>query len=270
MKRRQMRWILVLVPTVVALCLMVVAPVADAVTAHASPVPAPSPAAPATFAPPVGALLVPPGRSQSPKKPNDYSGYYENLVGALKLTSTITVPTVKCTNSATWGTVVGLLALANSNVSGEHGGGVEVGCAPVTGTPSYAAALCDPSFPKGCGALADVVLPGDTVAVTVTAAGGCNPACASVVVTVKDTTQSWTESWSGSSSQSDFDTFVVAVGASPLADFGKVTLTNVTSNGARFQGQKFNLIDNAGHTLARAGNLSQAKTSFSVKWLRAA
>src|ERR1019366_2740670 len=60
MKRRQMRWILVLVPTVVALCLMVVAPVADAVPAHATPFPAPSPAAPATFAPPVGALLVPP------------------------------------------------------------------------------------------------------------------------------------------------------------------------------------------------------------------
>jgi hypothetical protein len=215
--------------------------------------------------------VVPASATQSQTNSYEYTGYYAKIVGALELKATVTVPTVKCTNSATWGTDVGILALMDSPdpVAGtdEHGGGVEVGCAAVTGAPSYAAALCNPTFAKGCGALADPVAPGDAVDVTVTAAGGCHPLCSSLVVKVNDTTQNWTETWSGTS-QSDFDTFVVAVGAPPLANFGKVTLTGVTSNGTGFQGRKSNLIDSAGHTLARAGNFTAGRTSFSVKWLR--
>jgi hypothetical protein len=198
-----------------------------------------------------------------------YSGYYQNLVGALSLAATFTVPPVKCTNHSTWGSKVGVLALMDSS-SGqlEHGGGVEVGCDGVTGAPTYAGAICDPTFASGCGALSDPVAPGDMVKVTVVAAGGCSSTCSSVTVTVNDTTAPWTETWTGSS-QSDFDTFVAVVGAPPLPNFGKVALTSVTANGKGFDGQRFNLVDHDGKTLARASSLRKGKTSFSVKWIAA-
>ncbi|HXQ58858.1 MAG TPA: hypothetical protein VN799_02135 [Acidimicrobiales bacterium] len=241
----------------------------NALSSPASAVPStnsvPAPAA-------LGALAVPTPATLGAKNPNNYSGYYANIVGALHLTATMTVPTVKCTNSTTWGSDVGILAIMDSPdpVAGtdEHGGGIEVGCAGVTGTPLYSAVLCgEPTLPSGCTTLADTVLPGDSVAVDVAAGGGCRPTCGSVVVTVMDTTQDWTESSSGTSN-SDFDTFVAAVGSTPLVDFGKVTLTDVTSNGAGFDGRRSNLIDDAGHTLARAGTFTKARTSFSVRWVR--
>ncbi|HEY7947657.1 MAG TPA: hypothetical protein VID75_08275 [Acidimicrobiales bacterium] len=223
----------------------------------------------------LGPLTVPSAGARGTKKPNIYSGYYDNIVGALHLTASMTVPTVKCTNSITWGAAdVGVLAVMESPDPGpdggidQHGGGVEVGCAGLTGAPLYAATLCgEPSLPTACTTLADPVAPGDSVNVDVAAAGGCRPTCASMVVTVKDTTQGWTESTSGTS-DNDFNTFVAAVGSSPLADFGKVTLTGVTTNGAGFSGQRNNIVDDAGRTLARAGSFTNARTSFSVRWTR--
>jgi len=250
----------VFVAAATGLGLVLVAPLVNVVSAGAVSVsrsPAARPPAPA-WAPTAGARTVASAL---------YSGYYENLVGDTTLTSTLTVPTMKCTNHSTWGTPVGILALMDS-MSGqiEHGGGVEVGCSSPTGTPSYAAALCDPTFTSGCGTLTNPVAPGDVVNVTVSA-GGCAPTC-SVTVTVTDTTEPWTESWTGPS-QSDFDTFVAVVGAPPVPDFGKVPLSNVTIDGGGFGGRKYNLVDHAGRMLARASALSHGRTSFSVKWIAA-
>jgi hypothetical protein len=257
MKRRQLRWILGVAAAATGLGLMLVAPVVNALSADAATVSAPA-------LPALGLFSA--GHAQSNSL---YSGYYENLVGADTLTSTFTVPTVKCTNKSTWGTDVGLLGLMNSsNGQIEHGGGVEVGCSTLTGTPTYAGALCDPNFSAGCGALADPVAPGDVVQVTVSAADGCAPTCASVSVAVTDSTADWTESWTGSS-QSDFDTFVAVVGSPPVPAFGKVQVTGVTINGSGFDGQRFNLVDHSGRTLARASALSKGHTTFNVRWLAA-
>ncbi|HVC69452.1 MAG TPA: hypothetical protein VNC61_04210 [Acidimicrobiales bacterium] len=246
---------------------MLAAPLSDAIPANASPGPFRPAAAPALDVAAFDALTVPTGVIRGVKTPNYYSGYYANIVGSQILTATVVVPTVKCTNSATWGATVGLLALMDSGID-EHGGGVEVGCAPGNGTPTYSAALCDPSFQKQCSALADTVAPLDTVVVTVAASGGCHPTCGSLTVTVHDTTQGWSESSPGGTSNSDFDTFVVALGSAPLPDFGKVTLSNVSSSAVSFRWRKFNLIDAAGHVLARAGGFTNARRSFNVKWVR--
>lgn len=87
-----------------------------------------------------------------------------------------------------------------------------------------------------------------------------------MTVKVTDTTHPWTETYTGTSN-SNFNTFVAAVGSPPLADFGTVTLSNV-SNGPTFQGRRANLIDALGHTLARASALSNGRTSFNVRWTR--
>jgi hypothetical protein len=238
----------------VGLGLMLVAPVVNVLPANASADAPPVPAAGSVNGARSGASA-------------SYSGYYENLVGASTLTSTLTVPTVKCSNHSTWGTQVGILGLMDSS-SGqvEHGGGVEVGCSSLTGTPTYTGALCDPTFTSGCGALTDPVAPGDLVHVAVAASGGCNPTCSSLSVTVTDSTASWTESWSGSS-QSDFDAFMVVVGFPPVPSFSKVLVTNLSFNGDAFGQERFNLVDHGGKTLARASALSKAKSSFNVKWV---
>ncbi len=275
MKRRQMRWILVFVSMATGLALLCAAPLSNAASAQASAVAARSETVSVPGPSALTPLTVPSTEANGTKMPNNYSGYYVNIVGALHLTASMTVPTVKCTNSITWGNDVGVVAVMNSPDPGpqggtdEHGGGIDVGCARDTGAPLYAAALCgEPTLPQGCSILSDPVDAGDAVTVDVAAAGGCRPTCASMVVTVKDTTQGWTETTSGTS-ENDFNTFVAAVGSSPLADFGKVTLTDVTSNGAGFSGQRNNIVDEAGHTLARAGAFTDARTSFSVRWMRA-
>jgi hypothetical protein len=237
------------------LSMVLVAPVLDATSATAS-----------TTAPlPPPALTSLNGSRATPSEL--YSGYYENLVGAVTLQSTITVPTVKCTNHNTWGSQVGVLALMDSS-SGqiEHGGGVEVGCGAL-GAPSYKAALCDPNN-SGCAAVSNPVAPGDTVTVQVAASGGCSSTCTSVTVTMTDSTEAvpWTVTWTGES-QSDFDTFVAVVGSPPVPDFGKVVLSGTTINSAGFGGERFNLVDHANRTLARASALKSAQTSFSVKWV---
>jgi hypothetical protein len=255
-----MRRNLVLVSVATGLSLMLVAPSANALGAASAAAPVHSGPAPGA------ALLVPTTGPRGGKAPNDYAGYFENVVGGLTLTSTVTVPTMKCTNSATWGAEVGLLGVVESG-NNEVGGGVEVGCASVTGAPSYAAAVCDPTLTATCGTLANPVFPGDIVAVTVNASGGCKPGCSSFVVTLRDATRGWTESpWSGSTTSSDFDTFIAAVGFSPLADFGKVRLTDVSVNGTGWQ--RSNIVDDAFHTLARTSGLTHDRTSFTVKWVR--
>jgi len=259
-----MRWILASTAAAAGLSLVLVAPMVDVVSAYATaPVASQS------------QLLVPP--TGTPSGTSDgYSGYYENLVGPLTLSSTITVPTAKCTNTSTWATQIRLLAVIDSQTGsgnvGEHGGGVEIGCTK-TGSPSYAAALCDPSlssdlsYSGGCDSLTDPVAPGDAVTVTVTASGGCDPTCSSVATTVNDT-ETWSKS-AASASNSDFDTFVAVVGVPPLMDFGKVTVSRLSVSGAGFGGQKTNLVDLAGHTLARAGRLTKGRSSFTLKWVRA-
>jgi hypothetical protein len=109
---------------------------------------------------------------------------------------------------------------------------------------------------------------GDDVTVTVSATGGCNPTCASVTTTVDDTTAKWTET-ATSAANSNFDTFVAVIGAPPLVDFGKVTVSNLSTDGLSFSGSKANLVDLNGHTLARAGALTRGRTSFTLKWVRA-
>lgn len=178
MKRRQLRWISIFGSAAAAVGLILAA--TTAVTANASADSAASAPATAPAPPAWGALPVPALRASKVKTPNPYSGYYANVVGGLALTATVTVPTVKCTNSTTWGSEVGLLTVADSPdaVSGtdEHGGGVEVGCASVTGTPIYAATLCgDVTTPKGCHTTADTVDALDSVQVSVTGSGAAIP-----------------------------------------------------------------------------------------------
>jgi hypothetical protein len=265
MMRRQLRWILASVVAATGLCVVLVASVANVVTADASVVSSTS-----------GLVPTVPGRLS----PSNVGGYYnENLVGPLSLAATVTVPTVKCTNSSTWGTQARLLAVmdgptvAGGDANAEHGGGVQVGCTALTGTPSYAPVICDPSlsadltYSDGCDTLADPVAPGDTVKITVDASEGCDQTCGSVVTTVNDVTGDWTETVTGSS-QSDFNVFVVVAGDSPLLDFGRASMSDVSLDGAQFGGARANVVDLAGHVLARAGALSKVNQSFTVRWLR--
>jgi hypothetical protein len=267
MKRRQFRWILVCLAAATGLCLVLVSPVVGAVTAGANDVASTS-----------GLVPTVPAAKRSP---SNVGGYYdENLVGPLSLTTTVTVPTVKCTNSSTWGTDARVLAVmdgpavAGGDANAEHGGGVQVGCAALTGTPSYAPIICDPTlsadptYSAGCDTLADPLAPGDSLEISVDAGGGCDETCQSVVTTVTDTTEDWTETVTGSS-QSDFNVFVVVAGNPPLLNFGQVSLSDVTLDGAQFGGARANVVDLAGHVLARAGVLSKAHQSFTVKWVRA-
>jgi len=248
----------VLAVATTGLCLAVALPVVNVGAAAAAPRAVPR----APLSLPLGGA---PGRTNT-----EYSGYFENLYGAVTLTTTLTVPKVRCANHATWGSQVGILALmTSSGTQVEHGGGVEVGCSSPAGTAAYAAALCDPDYAAGCGTPPGTVAPGDVVEVEVSATGGCNPTCTSASVTVTDTTQDWSASWSGQA-QSDVEAFVALVGAAPVPDFGKVGVRDVTVNGAGFDGQRSSLADHNGNTLARASALSQAKTSFSVTWVRAA
>jgi hypothetical protein len=105
------------------------------------------------------------------------------------------------------------------------------------------------------------------VSVTVNASDSCHPTCSSVLSTLTDTTRGWTEQVDGSS-PSDFNAFVAVVGASPLLNFGKLSMSAVTLDGSRFPGKKSNLVDLTGHTLARAGAFAKARESFTVKWVR--
>jgi hypothetical protein len=189
----------------------------------------------------------------------------------------MTVPTAQCTNTGTWNTQVRVLAVldsqSGSSGNGEHGGGVEVGCTK-TGSPTYTGALCDPSlssdasYSGGCDALPSSVAPADVVTVSVTASGSCRPTCSSVATTVTDSTEHWTASVT-SASDSDFDAFVAVVGNAPLVNFGKVTVTGLSVSGGGFEGQKANLVDLDGRTLARASRLTVAHSSFTLKWVRA-
>jgi hypothetical protein len=269
MRRRQLRWILAGVAAAAGVSLVLAASAANAVPAPAVATVAGS-----------GQLLVPPTGTRAGTS-DGYSGYYENVVGPLAFSSSVTVATAKCTNTGTWNTQVRLLGVLDgqtgSSGTGEHGGGVEVGCTK-TGSPVYTAVLCDPSFTGdpsfsgGCDALsatADPVLPGDVVTVSVTASGGCQPTCSSVTATVNDSTEHWSAAPVTSASDSDFDTFVAVVGNAPLVDFGKVTVSGLSMSGAVFAGSKANLVDLSGRTLARASRLTRSGSSFTLKWVRA-
>jgi hypothetical protein len=264
-----MRWILAGIAAAAGLSLALVAPVADVVPANAS-----------TPAPGSNPLLVPPTGTRGGSS-DGYSGYYENVVGPLAFSSSLTVATAKCTNTGTWNTHARLLGVLDSQTgssgNGEHGGGVEIGCTK-TGSPVYTALLCDPSlsgdpaFSSGCDALsttADPVVPGDVVTVSVTAGGGCQPTCSSVTTTVSDSTGHWSAAPVTSASDSDFDAFVAVAGDAPLVDFGKVTVSGLSMSGTVFAGQKANLVDLSGRTLARASRLTRGGSSFTLKWVRA-
>ena len=231
-------------------------------------------------APATAAVPFPTGLSTSastmagPAGPSPFAGYSQNLLGPLTLTSTITVPTVKCADKSTWGTQVSLVAVMENQTTDatvEDGGGVTVGCT-LTGTPVYAPVLCDPSLSgpssssAGCEVLADTVLPGDVVQVTAAAGGGCNETCTAVSATVKDGTESWSESATGSSG-SDFDVFVGASGGPPLVRFGTVSMSAVAVDGSRFGGVRTNLVGFSGHTLAKASRFSKGGV-FTVKWVK--
>jgi hypothetical protein len=265
MTGRPWRWIFAFGAAATGLCLLLVAPVGNTSPADAVTMPS---SLGAVLAPAHGALIQP--------RPNFDAGYYQNIVGPMTLTATITVPVVNCSNRATWGTKVEILAVTSSlnesTGTDEHGGGVDVGCsasnASPPGAPVYSGALCDPDASQ-CGVVPDPVAHGDSVTVAVAASGGCDPTCSSVTVTVTDTTEDWTESWSGTSAQPDFDTYVIAVGYPELAKFAKVDVSRVAVDGAGWSdAQRYALIDQAGHTLAKASKLGNGKTSFSVKWVR--
>jgi hypothetical protein len=223
----------------------------------------------------LGAVLAPMQSASGQPRPNFDAGYYQNIVGPLTVSAIVNVPSVNCRNKATWGTKVEMLAVTsslNGSTRDEIGGGIDVGCsaanASPAGAPVYSGALCTPDA-AACGVLADPVSPGDSVAVTVAAAGGCAPVCSSVTVTVNDTTQGWTENWTGSTPQSDFDTYVIAVGFPALAKFAKVSFSHVSVNGSGWSAaQRYELIDQGGKTLAKASKMGAGKTSFSVKWVR--
>jgi hypothetical protein len=249
--------------------LVLVAPVVNVTPADASALTGPS-----------GPVLLPPTGTRAATS-DGYSGYYENVVGPLTFSSSVTVAAAKCTNTSTWDTQVRLLGVLDSQTGssgeGEHGGGVQVGCSK-TGSPTYAAVVCDPSLPAGpsvstgCEALsstADPVAPGDVVTVSVTAGGGCQPTCSSVTSTVNDATEHWSAPPVTSAANSDFDAFAAVAGNPPLVDFGKVTVSGLSVSGGGFDGQKANLVDLGGRTLARASRLSRSGSSFTLKWLRA-
>jgi hypothetical protein len=269
MTRRQLRLILAGVAAAAGLSLVLVAPMVNALTADASALVSGS-----------GPSLVPPTGTKGGTS-DGYSGYYENVVGPLTFSSSVTVAAVKCTNSGTWNTHARLLGVLDSQTgssgNGEHGGGVQVGCTK-TGSPVYTALLCDPSlsadpsFLSGCDSLsstADPVAPGDVVTVNVTAGGGCQPTCSSVTTTVNDSTEHWSATPVTSAANSDFDAFVAVVGTAPLVDFGKVTVSGLSMSGTSFAGQKANLVDLSGRTLARAGRMNRSGSSFTLKWVRA-
>jgi hypothetical protein len=206
--------------------------------------------------------------------PSPFAGYSENLLGPLTLTSTITVPTVKCSQQSTWGTEVSLVAVMENQTTDatvEDGGGVSVGCT-LTGSPAYAPVLCDPSLSgpssssAGCESLDDTVFPGDIVQVTAAASGGCNETCSDVSATVKDVTEQWSESATGASG-SDFAAFVGASGGPPLARFGRITMSAVAVDGSRFSGVRTDIVGFTGHTLARTGRLAKGG-AFTVKWVQ--
>jgi hypothetical protein len=205
--------------------------------------------------------------------PSPFAGYSENLLGPLTLTSTITVPTVRCGNQSTWGTEISLVAVMENQTTDatvEDGGGVSVGCS-LTGSPVYAPVLCDPalsgpsSSSAGCESLADPVVPGDVVQVMAAASGGCNETCSAVSATVKDVTEAWSESATGASG-SDFAAFVGASGGPPLVRFGRITMNAVAVDGSHFGGQRTDIVGFSGHTLARTGRLSRGG-AFTVKWV---
>jgi hypothetical protein len=253
------RRILVLLTAVTCLCL-----------------PAAVPAAASTPGTPPGLVPTAPNGARGP---SDIAGYYEeNIVGPLALAATFTVPTLRCTKTATWDTEARLLVVLDGptsvtgNANAEHGGGIEMGCTKF-GVPSYSLLLCDPtlsadpSYASGCDLLASPVAPHDVVSISAVAGGGCDPTCSSVAATVDDLTRA-TSRTATSPSVSDFNAFVAAVGAAPLLDFGRVPVTGVTINGSRFGGQRANLVDLSGHTLARAGVLSATQLKFNVRWVR--
>jgi len=178
------------------------------------------------------------------------------------VTTTFTQPAVTCTSgdqySSFW---VGLDGYSSNSVEQT---GTEADC--VGSTAEYSAWY--EMYPKFPVTYSNTVKPGDVITESVTFSGTKN-----YILTLTDTTEGWTQTTTASSTKGVRSSAEVIAeapysgGVLPLADFGKVSFSGSTVNGATLSSANpvgINMVSSSGAAEATIGSLSGG--SFSITW----
>ncbi|HTJ69896.1 MAG TPA: G1 family glutamic endopeptidase [Actinospica sp.] len=178
------------------------------------------------------------------------------------VTTTFTQPAVTCTSgnqySSFW---VGLDGYSSNSVEQT---GTEADCSG--SSASYSAWY--EMYPKFPVTYSNPVKPGDVITESVTFSG-----TKSYTLTLTDTTEGWTKTTTASSSKGARSSAEVIAeapysgGVLPLADFGKVSFSNSTVNGATlssFNPVAIDMVSSSGAAEATTGSLSGG--NFSITW----
>lgn len=178
------------------------------------------------------------------------------------VTTTFTQPAVTCTSgdqySSFW---VGLDGYSSNSVEQT---GTEADC--VGSIPEYSAWY--EMYPKFPVTYTNTVKPGDVITESVTFSGS-----KSYTLTLTDSTEGWTKTTTASSSKGARSSAEVIAeapysgGVLPLADFGKVSFSGSTVNGATLSSSNpigIDMVSSSGAAEATTGSLSGG--SFSITW----
>jgi len=178
------------------------------------------------------------------------------------VTTTFTQPAVTCTSgnqySSFW---VGLDGYNSNSVEQT---GTEADCSG--STASYSAWY--EMYPKFPVTYSNPVKPGDVITESVTFSGS-----KSYTMTITDSTEGWTKTTTASSSKGVRSSAEVIAeapysgGVLPLADFGKVSFSGSTVNGATLSSSNpiaINMVSSSGAAEATTGSLSGG--GFSITW----
>ncbi len=217
----------------------------------------------------VGANASPRGGISHQAESTNWSGYAATTGTYTSVSASWTQPTGTCSRgdqyAAFW---VGLDGYSSSSVEQT---GSEVDC--VGRTAEYYAWY--EMYPNASVNYSNTVRPGDHFSASVTYTGG-----SSFSLYIADTTQGWSHTTPGTlagAARSSAEVIVEAPcctgsgGILPLADFGTVSLTSSTANGAALGNAggvtQIIMIDNAGRDKDTVSSLTSGE-NFSATWLR--